>query len=90
MHTRLPDRGGTYALLTTVCLLASLTPSLAEDRLPSRTIDVPFAAVPENGPWSFDLIDFREEERLARVQPRADTEPHTFFVVKFGFSFSPK
>ena len=69
-------------LLTTVCLLASLTPALAEDRLPARPIEVPLAAVPDHGPWSFDLIDFREEERLARAPPRADTEPHTFFVVK--------
>ena len=46
-------------LLTTVCFLASLTPALAEDSLPSRPIDVPLAAVPTHGPWSFDLIDFR-------------------------------
>ena len=69
-------------LLTTVCLLASLTPALAEDRLPGRTIDVPLAMVPDTGPWSLDLIDVREEERLARVPPRADMEPHTFFIVK--------
>lgn len=69
-------------LLTTICLLASLPPSLAAAPLPGRVIDVPLAAVPDHGPWSFDLIDFREAERLARVQTRADTEPHTFFVVK--------
>jgi hypothetical protein len=69
-------------LLTTVCFLASLTPALAEDRLPSRPIDVPLAAVPTHGPWSFDLIDFREEMRLARLTPHVDVDPHTFFVVK--------
>ena len=69
-------------LLTTVCLLASLTPALAEDRLPGRAIDVPPAAVPDHGPWSFDLIDFRAEERLTRARPRADVDPHTFFIVK--------
>ena len=69
-------------LLTTVCLLASLTPVLADDRLPARPIDVPLAAVPDHGPWSFDLIDFREDERLARVTPRVDIDPHTFFIVK--------
>ena len=71
-------------LLTTVCLLASLTPVLAEDRLPARSIEVPLAVVPDHGPWSFDLIDFREEERLARANllPRADVDPHSFFIVK--------
>jgi hypothetical protein len=69
-------------LLTTVCLLASLTPALADDHLPSRAVDVPPAIVPDHGPWSLDLIDFREEERLARLPVRADAEPHTLFVVK--------
>ena len=69
-------------LLTTVCLLASLTPVLAEDRLPDRAIDVPFAVVPDHGPWSFDLIDFRADQRLARAAPRTDVDPHTFFIVK--------
>ena len=71
-------------LLTTVCLLASLTPAMAEDRLPARPIEVPLAVVPDHGPWSFDLIDFREEERLARLHsaPRSDVDAHTFFVVK--------
>jgi hypothetical protein len=69
-------------LLTTVCLLASLTPVLAEDRLPLRPIDVPLAVVPDHGPWSFDLIDFRAEQRMARAAPRTDADPHTFFIVK--------
>jgi hypothetical protein len=69
-------------LLTTVCLLASLTPALADDRLPARVIEVPPAAVPDHGPWSFDLIDFRADERLARAAPRADVDPHSFFIVK--------
>ena len=69
-------------LLTTVCFLASLTPALAEDCLPSRTIDVPLAAVPTHGPWSFDLIDLREEMRLAHLTRHVDVDPHTFFVVK--------
>ena len=69
-------------LLTTVCLLALLTPVRAEDRLPARAIDVPIAAVPDHGPWSFDLIDFRADERLARATPPVDVDPHTFFIVK--------
>jgi hypothetical protein len=69
-------------LLTTVCLLASLAPALAEDRLPARTFDRPLASVPDHGPWSFDLIDFRAEARRARAAPRTDLDPHTFFIVK--------
>jgi hypothetical protein len=71
-------------LLTTVCLLVSLTPALAQDRLPAVPIDVPLAVVPDHGPWSFDLIDFREEERLARahITPAVDVTPHSFFIIK--------
>ena len=69
-------------LLTTVCLLASLAPCLADDRLPSRPIDVARATVPDHGPWSLDLIDFREAERLARAAPRPDAAPHSLFIVK--------
>ena len=69
-------------LLTIVVLLASLTPCLAEDRLPSRPIEVPLAAVPDHGPWSFDLIDFRAGQRLLRLTPKADLDPHSVFVVK--------
>jgi hypothetical protein len=69
-------------LLTTVFLLASLTPVLAQDRLPARPIDVPLAVVPDHGPWSFDLIDFREEERAARLTPHVDVVPHTVFNIK--------
>ena len=71
-------------LLTTVFLLASLTSAMAEDRLPATPIDVPLAVVPDHGPWSFDLIDFREDQRLGRLQaaPRSDVDAHSFFVVK--------
>jgi len=74
-------------LLTTVCLLVSMTPALAQDRLPAHPIDLPPAVIPDHGPWSFDLIDFREEERLARLNgpPRVDVNPHTFFIVKQHF-----
>jgi hypothetical protein len=71
-------------LFTVVFLLASLTPALADDHLAARPIDVPMAIVPDHGPWDFDLIDLRAEERLARahVKPIADIDPHTFFNVK--------
>jgi hypothetical protein len=71
-------------LFTAVLLLASLTPALADDHLPSRPIDVPIAIVPDHAPWDFDLIDWRAEQRLARehLTPAADADPHTFFIVK--------
>jgi len=69
-------------LLTTVCLLASLTPVLAEERLPSRPLDVPFAIVKNVEPESFDLRDFREEQRTQLLPRHYDVDPHSFFVVK--------
>ena len=68
-------------LLTTVCLLASLTPVLAEECLPSRELNVPFALVTNREPESFDLIDFREEQRT-RPAPPSDVTPHSIFVIK--------
>ena len=50
-------------LLTTVLLLASLTPVSADDTLPSRPFELPLAIVVAP-PISFDLLDYREEERL--------------------------
>jgi hypothetical protein len=71
-------------LFTAVVLLASLAPARADDFLVARVIDVPMAIVPDHGPWDFDLIDYRAEERLARahVTPIADVDPHSFFIVK--------
>jgi hypothetical protein len=68
-------------LLTTVCLLASLLPVSAEECLPSRPIDVPLAIVVSREPESFDLIDFREEQRRPAV-PSNDGPKNTIFVVK--------
>ena len=67
-------------LLTIAVLLASCTPCLAEDRLPSRPIEVPLAAVPDPGPWSFDLIEFRAAQRRLRPTPTADLAPPRPFV----------
>jgi hypothetical protein len=70
-------------LFTTVLLLVvSLTPVLADDHLLARPIDVPLATIPDHGPWDFDLIDFRAEQRLAVRAPVAEGAPHTFFNVK--------
>jgi hypothetical protein len=67
-------------LLTTVFLLASLYPVSADERLPSRPIDVPLAIVVNRQPESFDLIDFRDEQRLPA--PADDGPGHSIFAVK--------
>jgi len=72
-------------LLTTVLLLASLSPALADDTLPSRPLDLPLAVVVE-GPISFDLLDFRAEARLP--PPVSDGTPHTIFAVKQHIGFA--
>jgi hypothetical protein len=69
-------------LLTTCCVLASLTPAWADALLPARPIEVMLAALPPAQPINFDLLDLRAEERAARTPPRSDTEPHSIFVVK--------
>jgi hypothetical protein len=72
-------------LLTTVCLLAFAAPAFADDCLPSRDLAAPFAVVTVvtgREPESFDLIDFREEQRAARRVTRVDADPHTLFIVK--------
>jgi hypothetical protein len=68
-------------LFTTVCLLASLTPVFADECLPSRVLNVPFAVVQNREPESFDLIDFREAQR-ARPAPPGDVASHSIFGVK--------
>ena len=73
-------------LLTIACLLlVCMTPVFADESLPSRDLAAPFALVTGREPESFDLIDLREEQRLARLArlaARTDTDPHTFFIVK--------
>jgi hypothetical protein len=69
-------------LLTTCCVLASLTPAWADATLPARPIEVMLATLPPAQPINFDLMDLRAEERAARIPPRSDSEPHSIFVVK--------
>jgi len=64
-----------------VFLLALVAPVLAEEYLPSRGLDLPIAIVPYVEPGSFDLMDFREQQR-APAKSRVDTDPHSIFVVK--------
>jgi hypothetical protein len=59
----------------------SLTPVFADECLPSRELNVPFAVVQNREPESFDLIDFREEQRT-RPAPANDVTPHGIFFVK--------
>jgi hypothetical protein len=72
-------------LLATVLLLASLSPVFADDTLPSRTLDLPFAIV-FDAPINFDLLDFREERRLR--PPTSDAPSHSIFAVKQHIGFA--
>ena len=58
------------------------SPATADDLLPSHPIDAPTAIVPVVEPFSFDLIDWRDEQReRARPKP-AEIEPHSHFGLK--------
>ena len=72
-------------LFATVLLLASLSPVFADDTLPSRTLDLPFAIVVDT-PVNFDLLDFREEKRL--LPPASDAPSHSIFAVKQHIGFA--
>ena len=69
--------------LMTLFLLAYVAPVLAADNLPTRVLDLPIAYIPITitEPASFDLMDFREEQR-APVKPPSDVDSHTKFAVK--------
>jgi hypothetical protein len=69
-------------MLATVLLFASLTPGFADDALPSRAIAPAFAVLPPPPPVSFDLIDFRQDQRVASLPKVADVESHTHFITK--------
>ena len=68
-------------LLASFCFLAYAAPAAADDYLPSRDLALPFAIVINREPESFDLVDFRAEQR-AQVTVRSDATPHTIFVIK--------
>jgi hypothetical protein len=68
--------------VTAVVLLLSSAPVWADEVLPSRPVEVAIATLPDRQPIDFDLVDLRADERAARVPPRTDTEPHSFFIVK--------
>jgi hypothetical protein len=72
-------------LFTTVLLLASLTPVFADETLASRPLNLPFAIVVD-APISFDLLDFRNDERLPA--PANDAPSHSIFAVKQHVGFA--
>jgi hypothetical protein len=69
-------------MLTTVLLFASLTPVFAEEPLPSRAIAPAFSVLPSPQAVSFDLIDVRQEQRIALVPTTPDVETHSHFITK--------
>jgi hypothetical protein len=69
-------------LLTTVLLAASLTPVFADEVLPSHAIAPSFSLLPQPQPVSFDLIDLRQDARIAALPKQPDVEQHTHFITK--------
>jgi hypothetical protein len=74
-------------LLTTVLLLASLSPVFADDALPSRPLDLPFTVVIEAPPLSFDLLDFRDDQHQ-RPLPVGTEATHSIFAIKQHLGFA--
>jgi hypothetical protein len=71
----------------TTLLLLSATPQEAGSPLPARSIDLPPAVVDNREPSSFDLLDFREEQRAhARAVPDAPTRSVFGFKQHVGFA----
>jgi hypothetical protein len=68
-------------LLTTVCVLLFAAPILADEPLPSTPLMFFPVVVAAADPTSFDLIDFRAEQRL-ETRSRLDVHPHSMFVIK--------
>jgi hypothetical protein len=73
-------------LCTTVLLLASLSPAFADDTLPGCPLDLPLAIV-QPAPISFDMLDFRDEQRQPPPLP-ATEETHSIFAIKQHLGFA--
>ena len=69
-------------MLTTVLLFASLSRAFAEEPLAPRAIAPAFSLLPQPQPLSFDLIDLRQEQRVAALPTTPDVEPHSHFITK--------
>ena len=69
-------------MLTTVLLFASLSPVFAQELLPSRAIAPTSSLLPLPQPISFDLIDLRQDQRVAVLPTKADGDTHSHFITK--------
>jgi hypothetical protein len=67
--------------LVVVFLVAAVVPSFAQAPLPARTLAFSVVTVPAVEPSSFDLYDFRMEQRHLATSQR-DVQPHSAFVIK--------
>jgi hypothetical protein len=56
--------------------------------LPSRVLEIPTAIVPNIQPFSFDLIDWRAEQRERAKPVVAEVEPHSHFGMKQHIGFA--
>ena len=68
-------------VIAIVLLLPIAAPASAADVLPSRDLMLAPFAVESIEPMSFDLIDFRTDQRFAATA-RLDVQPHSVFAIK--------
>ena len=68
-------------LLATALLLPVVSPAFADEPLPSRDLVLAPFALQDAGAASFDLMDFRTDER-AQVNRLTDSARHSIFVAK--------
>lgn len=66
---------------------AALAPPDTE-LLGSRTLDLPQAVVPDIQPESFDLLDYRAEERQTPRKVPGEIAPHSIFGMKRHYGFA--
>jgi hypothetical protein len=74
-------------LIALSLLQLSLGATLPTEPLPSRAVDVPGVVVPHVEPISFDLLDYRIEQRGPAVLP-SDTPAHSVFGIKQHLGFA--
>ena len=67
-------------LVSVLVVLASAAPALADVPLPSRDLIFPPFAIADLEPVSFDLFDFRAEQKLP--PPVAEVEPRSIWNIK--------
>jgi hypothetical protein len=70
--------------LVVVLLVAAVVPSFAESPLPARPVSIPVFTIEGLEPSSFDLYDFRNEQRQLATS-HVDVQPHSAFVIKKHF-----